>query len=117
MQGANRLASNSLLEALLYFNQIFNFLSVQEFTKHNVARIEQKSVIKSYRNFINEVQIVNRILTQLKMMMRTKVGIIGNIDNLYVAKIQLKNWQDDLNFLENKESICYFELRNMLLVA
>ena len=117
LHGANRLASNSLLEAVVFANQIFYFLSNKVSKERFFVKNEIKSIIQNNNNASYEARILKNILAELQLLMRTKVGIVRDDDNLYFAKAQIKDWQKELSVLENKGSIAYNELQNMLVVA
>lgn len=116
LHGANRLASNSLLEAFVYANQIYNYLSVHEIENDSFGRNEIKSLIRNNNvTSINNCD-VKEILTALQLLMRTIVGIERYNASLNLAKAKIEKWQEELEF-QKSTSIAYFELRNMLAVA
>ncbi len=116
LHGANRLASNSLLEAVVYANQIFNFLSDQEIENNSFGRNEIKLPIRNSNVISNEHNAVKEILAELQLMMRTKVGIERDDRSLNLAKAKIAKWQEELE-LQKSRSITYFELKNMLAIG
>lgn len=116
LHGANRLASNSLLEAVVYANQIFKFLSLQEIENDNFGRNEIESLIRNNNFTSTDHNAVKEILTELQLLMRTKVGIERNDRSLHLAKAKIEKWQEELE-LQKSTSISYLELKNMLAVA
>ena len=116
LHGANRLASNSLLEALVYAHNIFKNLS--ENSTHPINfnlpewNDEGTSIPKEYI-------LVQHNLLQLQALMRDYVGIVRSNDRLSKAI-------DHLDFIYNEVEVLYknskvatslCELRNMINVA
>ncbi len=116
LHGANRLASNSLLEAVVYANQIFNFLSTQAIENDNFESSEIKPIIHNNNLSSIDQNTLKKILGELQLLMRTKVGIERNDSNLYLAKAKIQKWQRELELLKSR-SIGYFELKNMLAIG
>ena len=113
LHGANRLASNSLLEAVVYANQIFKFLSKKDISKHKFHG-SSNSMDKFCRNadFLG----FENILPDLQKLMRTKVGIVRDDRSLHFAKAKIAEWQQQL-YINPSCSVGYFEVKNMLDVS
>ena len=117
LHGANRLASNSLLECVVLSDELARNLKLKEDfceSDENILR-----TIKKYDNhkFTKaNLKKEEKIRKELKLLMWNNVGIIRNEKNLQEA---LKKVQEFSN--EFSESIFHslqeYELKNMLLIA
>ncbi|MFV8271198.1 L-aspartate oxidase [Flavobacterium sp. GT2N3] len=117
LHGANRLASNSLLEALVYSEKIYNYLAETTFEKKNLNR---KSSDWEYA--ANPTIIPNysaKIKTELQLLMRQNAGIVRHDANLRRAKEQLMQWQDEIVTVLNNAIITteLYELYNMITIG
>ncbi len=115
LHGANRLASNSLLEALVYAHHIF------EYHVSNSTALEHTSkphIPFCFQHSINN-ESINTMKTLLQQLMRTHVGIVRHQSELYLALQQLNILQTTVDKLSEKSApnIKLFELRNMIEVA
>lgn len=117
LHGANRLASNSLLEALVYSDKIYNYLANNTlgFSK---AEFPITTLEKITKPKINPAYLI-KIKLELQHLMHKNVGIVRYQNNLIKALEQLQKWQNEMksifyNFQINS-AIC--ELNNMLTVA
>jgi L-aspartate oxidase len=113
LHGANRLASNSLLEALVYSNRIFNYL-VDNYTP------QQKIVhLKSNYNQKGEVVSLAFIKHQKNILQETMLkyaGIVRNDTELLLAQEQFRNWSKQLNEIQSESCVSkeFYELINMI---
>lgn len=116
LHGANRLASNSLLEALVYAHNIFKYLSLNQ----------SKSIHLTIPNWNDEGTsipkehiLLRHNLKQLQALMRDYVGIVRSNDRLTKATEHLNLIYKEVEELHKKTrvdtSLC--ELRNMVNVA
>lgn len=115
LHGANRLASNSLLEAVVYAHRIFCFLKDKEMTSASfVFTLEEKR---------NKPQVSEEFIRDRDMALRNliqqNVGIVRNNEDLEKMKQQLVLWQEEFesiaqNYKLSKELV---ELRNKIAVA
>jgi len=116
LHGANRLASNSLLEALVYAHNIFQYISEN-------PRPSQFPKIPEWINkgndSPNEQHLIQNNLEQLQALMRNYVGIIRTDDHLQKAIGRLdviyKTVEDLYKTYPVHTGLC--ELRNMINVA
>lgn len=116
LHGANRLASNSLLEALTYAHNIFNYLSTK--TSESTTLIfpdwddEGTSIPKEHI-------LIQHNLRQLQALMRDYVGIVRSNDRLTKAIEHLDLIYKEVEELYKKAKITttLCELRNMVNVA
>lgn len=117
LHGANRLASNSLLEALVYSDKIYTYLA------NTNTPISTKKTIVSDWKFENKPEIDSNYLSTLKaklqLLMRQNAGIVRYDSDLLKAKKQLLEWQDEMTKMAETHqiSVAYYELLNMIAVA
>ncbi|HNP34015.1 MAG TPA: FAD-binding protein, partial [Flavobacterium sp.] len=117
LHGANRLASNSLLEALVYADNIYRFL-----TNAPINSLEADSAISEWRSnygSLIDTSFLNKIKSNLQMLMQKNAGIVRNDNDLYRALMQLKIWQNQISGLEKYHQINkdFYELKNMITVC
>lgn len=118
LQGANRLASNSLLECVVmayslakYIQKDFNFAEVE--INENIEKIAKK-----YLQELGFAEYDTKTLkNELKNLMWDGVGIIRSEESLKSANAQLQNLKS--KFLRNAKclNIEEYEFKNMLTVA
>jgi L-aspartate oxidase len=117
LHGANRLASNSLLEALVYSDKIYSYLantSLEEKPSDSIVS-EWKLVEKPEIN----LDEIDQLKNDLQLLMRQNAGIVRKDIDLLKAKEKLIQW---LNELEEKSenhqmSTAVLELLNMITVG
>ena len=116
LHGANRLASNSLLEALVYAHNIFKHLSK---TKHKDADIEIPDWNDEGTIITKEHILIQHNLKQLQALMRDYVGIVRSNKRLKRAIKHLDLIYEEVEDLyrESKITTSLCELRNMINVA
>ncbi|WP_223551311.1 MULTISPECIES: L-aspartate oxidase [Aestuariivivens] len=116
LHGANRLASNSLLEALVYAHNIFKYHSNNELQPVNVIipdwNDEGTSIAKEH-------VLIQHNLRQLQALMRDYVGIVRSNDRLNKAIKHLNLIYTEVEDLykASKITTSLCELRNMVNVA
>lgn len=118
VQGANRLASNSLLEAVVFPLRLKTcFINLPHTLRHSEFISESKS--SGTNKMLKPVQHdkkYNDIKTQLQNLMWGKVGIVRKKDELKEAVKQIKEWEKSMK-KEKDVNIELLELKNMLLVS
>lgn len=116
LHGANRLASNSLLEALVYAHNIFKFHSEHEYKSANVDIPDwnDKGTIIEKEHIL-----IQHNLKQLQALMRDYVGIVRSNKRLIRATKHLDLIYSEVEDLykESKITSSLCELRNMANVA
>jgi len=116
LHGANRLASNSLLEALVYAHQIFKYQS--EHTP-NQAEVTLPKWDDVGTEVSKENILVKHNLKQLQALMRDYVGIVRSNDRLHKAITHLNLIYNEVEelYVKSKVDTSLCELRNMINVA
>ena len=116
LHGANRLASNSLLEALVYADRIFQYLC-----KHKPSRTTK--AIPEWNDegtvLLKGSEILLQKTEQLQRLMRRYAGVVRNNSDLEKASAQLEILYFEMEALYQKHKLntALSELRNMVNVA
>ncbi len=117
LHGANRLASNSLLEALVYSDNIYTYLA-------NYSFVKNKSIPIFLEWKMTNSKIINpeyflKIKLELQILMQKKVGIVRNDYDLLNAKTQLETWKKACHEIQKTHKINkdFYELENMIDVS
>lgn len=117
LHGANRLASNSLLECVVLSDELARSLHLKEdFCENdtNILKIIQKYDNK--KNIKTDLQKEEKIRKELKLLMWNNVGIIKNEQKLSEALKKVQEFSKE--FSENIfNTIQEYELKNMLLIS
>ncbi len=117
LHGANRLASNSLLEALVYAHNIYKY-HTENSTKSNLT-IKIPNWNDKGTQITKEHILIQHNLKELQAIMQDYVGIVRTNYRLEKAKIRLEIIYKDVEELYKKSKIntTLCELRNMINVA
>ena len=117
LHGANRLASNSLLEALVYSDKIYHYLADRSLEKKSLTEsiLDWKLTSKSEINLDN----VSKLKADLQLLMRQNAGIVRNDDDLTKAKGQLFLWKNEVEekIKSHNVSAELYELQNMITIG
>ena len=115
LHGANRLASNSLLEAIVFAHNIFLSLSNK---KESNTTIEITNLTNNNTELPSK-DIINNYKEKLQSLMRNKVGIIRNNKDLATAAKDINQLSKEVEQLykKHKTTLPLCELRNMINVA
>ncbi|MCX7921372.1 MAG: L-aspartate oxidase [Clostridia bacterium] len=111
IHGANRLASNSLLEGLVFGHKIGNAVD-------NILQDNEKtgvSVIVNTDRVPNDID-AEKLIKEVQEIMTQYVGIIRNKEGLLHAKAEIKKISDTITDMRNSK-IKHFELQNVVLLA
>ena len=130
LHGANRLASNSLLEAMVFAHRAY---------KHSVLVMNEVELPSSYgssnytknglteipnwksegTNVPKEMILITQSLKELKLLMSDYIGIVRNNERLYRAMKRIDLLYEETEALYEKTSVSpqLCELRNMITVA
>jgi L-aspartate oxidase len=117
LHGANRLASNSLLEALVYSDKIFNYLADTTFEKSQFeGKVSDWKLVPKLA--INPDYVAKR-KAELQLLMRQNAGIVRNDADLLKAKEKLSLWKIEIeekisNYQINAD-LC--ELQNLITIG
>lgn len=116
LHGANRLASNSLLEALVYAHNIFKYLSetALELTDVNIPDWNDEGT-----TIPEEHILIQHNLKELQALMRNYVGIVRSNKRLKraITRLDLIYHEVEELYKESKITTSLCELRNMINVA
>lgn len=116
LHGANRLASNSLLEALVYADRIFNYMC-----KHRPSRATN-SIPEWNDNgtvMLRSAEILSQKTVELQHLMRQFAGVVRNTNDLKKASVQLEKlyFETEALYQKHKLNTALCQLRNMVNVA
>lgn len=113
LHGANRLASNSLLEGLVFGKRCIETI-VNDENSSNYQKL--KKFNKSSNKVEYSLDEIKNKISYLKKIMWEKIGILRDEKNLIEAKNEIENLLISFQniFVQNKK---FFELKNMLLVS
>ena len=121
LHGANRLASNSLLESLVFSHraalnsiaQMRKTLPPQDFYDHLPEWKEEHYISNE------KISAIGKMKKQLQKLMTAKVGIFKTSQGLIEAEMELKNIFKETQdiYRQNKLTLGICELRNMVSVA
>lgn len=115
LHGANRLASNSLLEALVYAHNIWEYLSVnhESAVKITIPEWRETGVFNFPSPFIKQY------LFRLQELMRRNAGIVRSNQGLQEAADELDLIYHEISrfYFESELNTALCELRNMVNVA
>lgn len=139
VHGANRLASNSLLEAMVFSNAIFESIAGDRSSEKNVKsgngilkkEINKKEkILRQYYNSIynwnedgtentEEWILISHNKKEIKEIMSDYVGIVRNTIRLERAYRRVKMMKDEIKdfYKKTKVSVELLELRNLVTVA
>ena len=120
MHGANRLASNSLLECVVSAYELVNTLSNANLQPSNLIDEKIMKTIKKYTSDdveINDEADAEELKQKLKNIMWENVGIIRTESSLLRALSEVNKLDAVFNEKDKCNSIEEYEFRNMLYVA
>lgn len=117
VHGANRLASNSLLEAFVFSKRSAKMASK---TIENIAELDKYN--ESYKLGITseiEIKMFKRLRGEIQATLWKNVGIIRTNKSLETAERMLKALSAEIEFLScnSNSSVQLYELKNMITVA
>jgi L-aspartate oxidase len=114
VHGANRLASNSLLEVPVFAKRIIQKTCGEAKDKHNESDNGQNILKKSLIRSVSSGRIDEPTLAALQNLMWHDVGIVRDGAKLKEAVAQLAAWGA---FLEAPQDRASYEIRNLILTA
>jgi L-aspartate oxidase len=119
LHGGNRLASNSLLEAVVYAENVFRYCQ----SRWNVINKEharrKNDVFKNEKEQIDEEILINHNWDVIRRVMWNYVGIVRKESRLLIAKQRIDEVRKEIDEIVNKYKITpnMLELRNISLIA
>ncbi|MEO8210660.1 MAG: L-aspartate oxidase [bacterium] len=131
VHGANRLASNSLLEAMVFSNAIYEDVKRQmsNVKRQTENKNRKKELRKIYDNVYNwneegtenteEWILISHNRREIKEIMSDYVGIVRNTIRLERAYRRAKMMKDEIRdfYIKTKVNVELLELRNLVTVA
>lgn len=113
LHGANRLASNSLLEALVYSDKIYHYLT-ENYTKQN--KIYPIIPEKNTKKEVASNDFIQKTKTEIQSVMLKNAGIVRTDNELLSARKQITMRKDELKKIEKKQAITkdFYELKNII---
>ena len=124
LHGANRLASNSLLEALVYAHNCYVYLASKSLKKEAVNKEELKvldieKVLTKQNLPVKERKLIEELKQELQSLMSRYAGIVRTYPDLEKCRIKLAEMQVKVAKLyrNNSLDVPLLELRNMIVVA
>ena len=116
LHGANRLASNSLLEALVYADRIFKYVSKN-------LPLRTTITIPEWNDYgtvvLQSSEIIKQKTTELQFLMRKFAGVVRNNNDLREASFQLEKLYSEMEeyYQKHKLNTSLSQLRNMVYVS
>lgn len=123
VHGANRLASNSLLEAMVFANAIYNDLKTKiETNKFSIQNIPLSHIYDWNDDGTENPEewiLISYDKFEIKKLMSDFVGIVRNMYRLKRAMRRIVMMQEEINefYLKTKLNVELLELRNLVTVA
>ena len=119
LHGANRLASNSILECAVTAYELVNYLKTLDLSVSDIKDEKIKRTVEFYETEIqnNKSADIEGMFTRLKNLMWDNAGIIRNYDKLNKAKEEINNMFTELGRTYKCSSRNEYEMRNMLSIA
>jgi L-aspartate oxidase len=119
LHGGNRLASNSLLEAVVYAENVFKYCQKNwdSIEKHEGRR--KSEYLMNGKEQIDEEILINHNWDIIRRVMWNYVGIVRKESRLIIAKQRIAEVRKEINEIVDKYKITpnMLELRNISLVA
>ena len=118
LHGANRLASNSLLECVVCAYELADYLSFANLGTPKKIDDNIRSIIETYSQAISDLDFdVPSMKSKLKDIMWNGAGIIRSEQSLLKAQEELKILKNSFSRTRKCLNMEEYELRNMLTVA
>lgn len=119
LHGANRLASNSILECAVTAFELVNYLKGIKIENNFEPDKEISRIIEIYENdsYFNDFDRPENMMKELKELMWSNVGIIRNETELREAEHELEYMVNEFGYSYKCPDRIHYELRNMFAVA
>lgn len=118
LHGANRLASNSLLECVVCAYELASYLSEKDLTVLNQINEKIKEEIEKYNQEIDDLTYdTNSLKAQLQDIMWSYVGVLRDEKSLKTADDKLRQLRYEFKRNVKCANKAEYEVQNMLTVA
>ncbi len=119
VHGANRLASNSLLEAVVFGKRAGKYIKKYQISNIKYQNIEFRNKITKIAFSQSEKQNLEKIKTDIKKIMWEKVGIVRRKNELLKALKSFKSFKKQLEKIKRNDGVSrkLFEALNIVEVA
>lgn len=117
LHGANRLASNSLLECVVISKSTSDYLNKQDLTKKICSNSKIAETISQYEKSATRITNLEAKIAELKETMWQNAGIVRSEASLNKALYKVSELQQEFNRTCQCVSLKEYEYRNMLIVA
>ncbi|MEO6694612.1 MAG: L-aspartate oxidase [Ignavibacteria bacterium] len=126
VHGANRLASNSLLEAMVFSDAIFESITDGNIPSKKNAQLNGKNICDNVYNWNEEGTenneewiLISHNKKEIKEIMSDYIGIVRNTIRLERAYRRMKMMKDEIRdfYEKTKVSVELLELRNLVTVS
>lgn len=119
LHGGNRLASNSLLEAVVYAENVFRYCAENWQSIANLTNATHNRHENNCKETIDEEILINHNWDVIRRVMWNYVGIVRKESRLMVARQRIDEVQKEINDIVGKfhNTPNMLELRNISLVA
>ncbi len=117
VHGANRLASNSLLEGLVFADATASYIKHKHIVPHHFGDRSRYPIAKKMNSIGIELNLhISFDIEKLQSLMWDNAGIVRNEKNLETAKNSIQQYEDELLKIMkyNQNSRKYYELLNMV---
>ena len=119
LHGANRLASNSILECAVTAYELVNHLKNKNLNASYIQDERISKVISFYEadNINAGEEDISLMFKELKQLMWDNAGIIRNNEKLNIAKENIEKMKTKFGYTYKCPSRSHYEMRNMLTIA
>ena len=119
LHGANRLASNSILECAVTAFELVNFLKSKNLEENYIQDEQINKIISFYEDNIplNNNDETEELFKEIKELMWKNVGIIRNEEKLMIAKAKIEELKEKFGYTYKCPDRSSYEIRNMLTIA
>jgi len=118
LHGANRLASNSLLECVVCAWELSNTLSLRNLDAPKKIDDKVKKTLKLYDEEADYIEVdTDSLIASLKEIMWDKVGILRDEKSLLQAKFEIAEIKKEFRKTHRCQNRREYELRNLIEVA
>ncbi len=119
LHGANRMASNSLLECIFFSKKVIDDIKSQKNGAHENIQNYNELQIKNVNKKINEEIIITHSWKEIRTLMWDYVGIVRSNERLKKAYTRILIYKEEIEecFSKNIISSNLIELRNLICVA